>query len=95
MRAFDTRWLVVEPMAIALLRATTVRLRILGNEMIKNVGKYESRTVSKLPLVFKRTRTTTTIVTHHACDDCTLTTTLTRGLALARLCIGTTSMHLY
>ena len=56
MRAFDTRWLVVEPMAIALLQATTVRLKIIGNEMIKNVGKYESCMVSKLPLVFKPTR---------------------------------------
>ena len=72
-----------------------MRVKIIGNEMIQNVGKYEPRTVSKLPLVFKRIRTTTTIVTHHACDDCTLTTSLTRGLALARLCIGTTSMHLY
>ena len=33
-----------------------VRLKIIGNEIIKTVGKYESRMVSKLPIIFKRTR---------------------------------------
>ena len=36
----------------------TVRLKVIGNEMIKNVGKYESCMVSKVPIIFKRTRTT-------------------------------------
>ena len=35
----------------------TVRLKIIGNEMIKNVGKSQSCMVSKLPIIFKRTRT--------------------------------------
>ena len=36
---------------------TTVRLKIVvGDEIIKNVGKYESCVVSKLPIIFKRTR---------------------------------------
>ena len=34
----------------------TVRLKIIGNDIIKNVGKYESCMVSKLPIIFKRTR---------------------------------------
>ena len=36
----------------------TVRLKIIGNEIIKNVGKSESCMVSKLPIIFKRTRST-------------------------------------
>ena len=36
----------------------TVRLKIIGNDIIKNVGKYQSCMVSKLPIIFKRTRTT-------------------------------------
>ena len=36
---------------------STARLKILGNEiMIKNVGKSQSCMVSKLPIIFKRTR---------------------------------------
>ena len=34
----------------------TVRLKIIGNEIIKNVGEYQSCMVSKLPIIFKRTR---------------------------------------
>ena len=34
----------------------TVRSKIIGNEMIKNVGKSQSCMVSKLPIIFKRTR---------------------------------------
>ena len=37
--------------------AGTVRLKIIGNEIIKTVGKYEPRMVSKLPIIFTRTRT--------------------------------------
>ena len=36
---------------------TTVRLKTIGNDIIKNVGKSESCMVSKLPIVFKRTCT--------------------------------------
>ena len=39
------------------LGQNTVRLKIIDNEIIKNVGKHESCTVSKLPIIFKRTRT--------------------------------------
>ena len=38
------------------LDQSTVRLKIIGNEIIKNVGKYQSCMVSKLPIIFKRTR---------------------------------------
>ena len=34
----------------------TVRLKIIGNDIIKNVGNYQSCMVSKLPIIFKRTR---------------------------------------
>ena len=34
-----------------------MRLKIIGNEIIKNVGKYDSCMVYKLPITFKRTRT--------------------------------------
>ena len=37
--------------------AATVRLKIIGNEMIKTVGKSESRMVPKLPIIFQRSRT--------------------------------------
>ena len=33
-----------------------VRLKIIGDEMIQNVGKYQSCMVSKVPILFKRTR---------------------------------------
>ena len=33
-----------------------MRLKIIGHEMIKNVGKSESCMVSKVPIIFKRTR---------------------------------------
>ena len=33
-----------------------MRLHIIGNVLIKSVGKYESCMVSKLPIIFKRTR---------------------------------------
>ena len=33
----------------------TVRLKIISNEIIKHVDKYESCMVSKLPIIFKRT----------------------------------------
>ncbi len=36
---------------------TTMRLKILGNELIKIVGKSESCMVYKLPIIFKRTHT--------------------------------------
>ena len=36
-----------------------VRLKIIAHEMIKIVGKYQSCMVSKLPIIFKRTRSTT------------------------------------
>eukprot|EP01048_Picozoa_sp_COSAG05_P001821 COSAG05_NODE_65_length_22456_cov_17.448540_8_plen_117_part_00 len=36
---------------------TTVRLKIISHEIIKNVGKYQSCMFSKLPIIFKRTRT--------------------------------------
>ena len=39
-------------------RTNTVRWKVIGNEIIKNVGKYQSCMVSKLPIIFKRTRTT-------------------------------------
>jgi len=43
--------------------ATTVRLKIIGDEIItKNVGKSESCMVSKLPIIFKRTRRIATSV---------------------------------
>ena len=32
-----------------------MRLKMIGDEIIKNVGKYESCMVSKLPIIFKRT----------------------------------------
>ena len=57
-------------MAIALLRATTVHLRILGNEMIKNVGKYELCMVSILPIIFKRTRMSRTTVVYVCTARC-------------------------
>ena len=45
-------------MLVGLARSSsTVRLKIIGNEMIKNVGQSESCMVSKLPIIFKRTRT--------------------------------------
>ena len=34
----------------------TVRLKIIGNEMIKNVGQSESCMVSKWPIIFKGNR---------------------------------------
>ena len=34
----------------------TVRLKIIGREMIKNIGKSQSCMVSTLPIIFKRTR---------------------------------------
>ena len=34
----------------------TVRLEIVGNEIFQNVGKSKSCMVSKLPIIFKRTR---------------------------------------
>ena len=40
-----------------LTSTTTVRLKIIGNEIIKNVGKSESCMVSKLPIISARTRT--------------------------------------
>ena len=36
--------------------ASTMRLKIIGNEIIKNVVKSQSCMVSKLPIIFKRTR---------------------------------------
>ena len=33
----------------------TVRLKIIGNDIIKNVGKYQSCMVSKLPIIWKQT----------------------------------------
>ena len=33
---------------------TRVRVRIIANELIKNVGNYQSRMVSKLRIIFKR-----------------------------------------
>ena len=38
------------------MRANTVRLKIIGNEIIKNASKYETCMVFKLPIIFKRTR---------------------------------------
>ena len=35
---------------------STVRLKIIGNEIIKTVGRSESCMVSKLPIIWKRTR---------------------------------------
>ena len=35
-----------------------MRFHIIGNASIKNVGKYQSCMVSKLPIIWKRTRTT-------------------------------------
>ena len=37
-------------------RLCTMRLKIIGNEIIKNVGESESCMVSELPIIFKRTR---------------------------------------
>ena len=39
-----------------LSRSSTVRLKIIGNEIIQNVGQYESCLATKLPIIFKRTR---------------------------------------
>ena len=36
--------------------ARMVRLKIIGNDIIKTVGKSQSCMVSKLPIIFKRTR---------------------------------------
>ena len=36
--------------------STTVRVKIIGHEIIKHVGEYESCMVSKLPIIFKHTR---------------------------------------
>ena len=36
--------------------SSTVRWKIIGNEMIKHVGKSESCMLSKLRIIFKRTR---------------------------------------
>ena len=41
---------------------STVRLKIIGNEIIKTVGKSESCMFPKLPIVFKRTRTSSSIL---------------------------------
>eukprot|EP01048_Picozoa_sp_COSAG05_P006675 COSAG05_NODE_444_length_9777_cov_20.852965_2_plen_87_part_00 len=38
------------------IRTCTVRLKIIGNEMIKTVGQSEPCMVSKVPIIFKRTR---------------------------------------
>ena len=40
------------------MRILRVRLKITRNARIKTIGKYELCMVSKLPIVFKRTRTT-------------------------------------
>ena len=44
----------------------TMRLKIVGNEIIKNIGKSESCMVSKLPIISKRTTTWTTGLTTDA-----------------------------
>ena len=46
--------------------SSTVRLKIIGNDTIKNVGKYESCMISKLPIIFKRTRKCISLTLHLA-----------------------------
>ena len=48
---------IVEYMLCGVGFVTTVRLKIIGNEIIKTVGKSQSCMVPKLPIIFKRTRT--------------------------------------
>ena len=38
-----------------IFRIIRVRFHIIGNARIENVGKYQSRTVSKLPIIWKQT----------------------------------------
>ena len=45
--------------AAAAAEATMVRLKIIGNDITKNVGKSESCMVYQLRMIFKRTRTVT------------------------------------
>ena len=59
-----------------------VRLKIIGNEIIQNVGKSESCMVSRLPIIFKRTVSSSTYLCRREDGECAT------GLRLMRVAVG-------